>query len=145
MTDPTRDLLPAEVTSVELLVAADFAEVVNGKLYVMGAAWESFRPPAYPAVMRMAMAVAIRVPYLDAGVPHRLQLALVDADGVELFHLDGNLETTRPPDSRGDPVLVPLAVNAQVEIKGPRSMEIVARVDGGPARRYPIRALPPRG
>jgi hypothetical protein len=24
-------------------------------------------------------------------------------------------------------------------------MEIVARVDGGPARRYPIRALLPRG
>ena len=145
MTDPADPFLAPERTTVDLLVAADFAEVVNGKLYVMGAAWETFRPPVYPAVMRLAIALAVRVPYLDAGVPHRITLTLMDADGAELVRVDGNLETARPPDSRGDPILVPLAVNAQVEIAGPRSLEIVARVDDGPARRYPIRALLPRG
>ena len=123
MTDPADPFLAPERTTVDLLVAADFAEVVNGKLYVMGAAWETFRPPVYPAVMRLAIALAVRVPYLDAGVPHRITLTLMDADGAELVRVDGNLETARPPDSRGDPILVPLAVNAQVEIAGPRSLE----------------------
>lgn len=145
MTDPTDDLFADARSSIELLLPADYAEVVHGKLYLMGAGWGAFAPAAYPALLRMSVAVAVRIPYLDAGRPHALALTLVDADGAELLRLDGTIETSRPPDTRGDPVLVPLAFNVQVELTGPRALELNARVDGGPAHRYPIRAQPARG
>ena len=135
------DAVPIEATSIDFLLTADFAEVVQGKVYVMGAGWDKFAPPAYPAVMRIGLAAGIRVPYLESNVPHHLSLALRSGDGADLFKIEGDLETGRPPGSRGESVLVPLAVNAQVDVPGPQLMELVAVVDGGATRRISIRAV----
>ena len=145
MTDQTVEALPAERTTVEYLLASDYAEVVNGKVYIMGAGWDRFAPPAFPAPMRLGIAAGIRVPYLESNTPHHLTITLRDGDGHELFRLDGDLETGRPPESRGDAAFVPLAVNAQVDIPGPQLLELVAQVDEGPMRRLTIRAVTPRG
>jgi hypothetical protein len=139
------DALPAERTTVEYLLAADYAEVVNGKVYIMGAGWDRFSPPSFPAAMRLGVAAGIRVPYLESNIPHHLTITLRDGDGRELFRLDGDLETGRPPGSRGDPVSVPLAMNTQVEVPGPQILELVAQVDDGPAKRMTIRAVNARG
>jgi hypothetical protein len=135
------DAVPIEGTSIDFLLTADFAEVVQGKVYVMGAGWDKFAPPAYPAVMRIGLAAGIRVPYLESNVPHHLSLTLRSGDGADLFKIEGDLETGRPPGSRGESVLVPLAVNAQVDVPGPQLMELVAVVDGGATRRISIRAV----
>ena len=133
--------VPIEATSIDFLLTADFAEVVQGKVYVMGAGWDKFAPPAYPAVMRIGLAAGIRVPYLESNVPHHLSLTLRSGDGADLFKIEGDLETGRPPGPRGESVLVPLAVNAQVDVPGPQLMELVAVVDGGTTRRISIRAV----
>jgi hypothetical protein len=145
MTDEMVDALPAERTTVEYLLTADYAEVVNGKVYIMGAGWDRFAPPAFPAPMRLGIAAGIRVPYLESNIPHHLTITLRDGDGRELFRLDGDLETGRPPGSRGDAALVPLAVNTIVEVPGPQLLELVAQVDEGPMRRLTIRAVTARG
>jgi hypothetical protein len=129
-----------ERTTVEYLLVADYAEVVNHKLYIMGAGWDRFSPPAFPAVMRIGIVAGVRVPYLESNVPHHLTVTLRDGDGQELFRLDGDLETGRPPGSRGDSAHVPLAVNAQIEVPGPQLLELVAQVDDGPVKRVTIRA-----
>lgn len=136
--------LPAERTTIEYLLVADHAEVVNGKLYLMGGGWDRFSPPAYPAVARLAIAAGIRVPFLESNTPHHLTIVIRDGDGHELLRMDGDLETGRPPGSRGEAAAIPLAVNAQLEIAGPQVLELSAQVDGGPARRVTIRAAAPR-
>ena len=68
-------------------------------------------------------------------------LVHITGDGADLFKIEGDLETGRPPGSRGESVLVPLAVNAQVDVSGPQLMELVALVDGGATRRISIRAV----
>jgi hypothetical protein len=137
------DAVLIEETTIDFLLTADFAEVVQGKVYVMGAGWDKFAPPTYPAVMRIGLAAGIRVPYLESNVPHHLSVTLRSGDGVDLFRIDGDLETGRPAGSRGESILVPLAVNAQVDISGPQLMELVAEVDGRAARRLSIRAIGP--
>ena len=135
------DAVPIEGTSIDFLLTADFAEVVQGKVYLMGAGWDKFAPAAYPAVMRIGLAAGIRVPYLESNVPHHLSVTLRSGDGEDLFKIEGDLETGRPPGSRGESVLVPLAVNAQVNVPAPQLMELVAVVDGRSTRRISIRAV----
>ena len=135
------DAVPIEGTSIDFLLTADFAEVVQGKVYLMGAGWDKFSPPGYPAVMRIGLAAGIRVPYLESNVPHHLSVTLRSGDGEDLFKIEGDLETGRPPGSRGESVLVPLAVNAQVNVPAPQLMELVAEVDGRSTRRISIRAV----
>jgi hypothetical protein len=117
------DAVLIEETTIDFLLTADFAEVVQGKVYMMGAGWDKFAPPAYPAVMRIGLAAGIKVPYLESNVPHHLSVTL------------------RPPGSRGESILVPLAVNAQVNVSGPQLMELVAEVDGRATKRMSIRAV----
>ncbi len=135
------DAVLIEETTIDFLLTADFAEVVQGKVYIMGAGWDKFAPPAYPAVMRIGLAAGIRVPYLESNVPHHLSVTLRSGDGEDLFRIDGDLETGRPPGSRGESILVPLAVNAQVNVSGPQLMELVAEVDGRATKRMSIRAV----
>jgi len=135
------DAMPVEGTTIDFLLTADFAEVVQGKVYIMGAGWDKFAPPTYPAVMRIGLAAGIRVPYLESNVPHHLSVTLRSGDGEDLFKIEGDLETGRPAGSRGESVLVPLAVNAQVDVRGPQLMELVAEVDGRSTKRISIRAV----
>jgi len=135
------DTMPVEGTTIDFLLTADFAEVVQGKVYIMGAGWDKFAPPTYPAVMRIGLAAGIRVPYLESNLPHHLSVALRSGDGEDLFKIEGDLETGRPAGSRGESVLVPLAVNAQVDVRGPQLMELVAEVDGRSTKRISIRAV----
>lgn len=133
--------LPQERTDIDFLVLADFAEVVNGKLYLMGGGWARFNPPTFPAVMRFGLAVGVRVPYLEAEMAHSLQVVLRGGDGQEHLTMQAEFETGRPPGTRGDPQLVPLALNGSLEVKQPDSFEFVASVDGVVRRRYGFRAI----
>lgn len=131
--------LPHERTSIDLLLTGDYAEVVAGKLFVMGGGWDKFAPPAYPAQMRVGIATGIRVPYLEANIPHHFSVALTKGDGGELFKVEGDLETGRSPGSRGESTFVPFAANLISTIEGPQVLELVARVDDS-VRRLSIRA-----
>ena len=133
-------LLSAEHAVIDYLMAADFAEVINGKTYIMGGGWDKFTPASYPAQLRLGVAVGIRVPYLEANLPHHFMLLLRNGDGKELLKLEGALETGRAPGSRGEDTLVPIAANTQIELAEPDQLELVAQV-GESTKRISIRAL----
>ncbi len=60
-----------------MLLLCDYAEAVNGKLYIMGGGW-TICPPG-PRLM--AVAVRVSVPWDQTNVRHRLDLFLQDAGG----------------------------------------------------------------
>ena len=134
--------LPVERTSIDYLITGDFTEVVNGKLYIMGGGWDRFAPPAYPAQLRLGIATAIRVPYLEANIPHHFAVVLTKGDGGEIFRVEGDLETGRSPGSRGESSLVPFAANVISNLEGPQDLELIASV-GESTRRLSIRAVEP--
>lgn len=138
-------ILPQEQTEIDYLLLADFAEVVNGKTYMMGAGWDRFAPPQYPAQLKIAIAVGVRVPFLESNMPHHLTVVL-RREAEEYFRMEGDLETGRRAGSRGESTMIPMAVSAVIPIAEPQTLELTADIDGLSSRRISIRAEgPPPG
>ncbi len=64
---------------------ADSAEVINNKIYALGAGWSAINVRSFPAVhRRVAVAVSIAVPYTETNTKHQLTLQLQSEDGKHL-------------------------------------------------------------
>jgi len=94
---------------------ADHAEAVNGKLYVIGGAWNRIGAASFPATHNhLSVAAVIHVPWEATNQSHTIELRLVDSDGAPVIPepLHGGLEAGRPPGMRpGDEQLVVLVFN----------------------------------
>ena len=86
--------LPDDHTEIDYLLTADFAEVINGKTYIMGGGWDAFTPPQYPAPIRLGIAVGIRVPFLESNVPHHMTVVLRH-EAIEYFRKGGRADLER--------------------------------------------------
>ncbi|MEX0630636.1 MAG: hypothetical protein WEE67_01325 [Chloroflexota bacterium] len=135
---------PSEEVEIDYLLLADYAEVLNNKMYLMGGGWDNFAPSSYPAEMRWGVAVGIRVPFLESNRPIHFVLTMRGDGGQEHFRIEGDLETGRPPGSKGESILAPLAINGTTQLIGPNLLEIVATIDGKHSRRISVRARPAR-
>jgi hypothetical protein len=94
---------------------ADHAESVNGKLYVMGGAWNRISATAFPASHNhLSVGVVLHVPWDAANEQHAMELRLVDADGAPIIPepVRGTFESGRPPGMRpGDEQMVVMVFN----------------------------------
>lgn len=100
------------------LLLADWAEVLNGKLYVMGGGWTETGPAPSPS----ALAAIIEVDWNETNIEHTLKFALMDADnrpvmiptptGEQPTEIEAKFNVGRPPEAkRGSSFNVPLAMN----------------------------------
>jgi hypothetical protein len=136
------------------LLLADFAQVAEGKLSVLGAGW-TFKGIGTP----MALGIILEVPWSETNKPHPWNMRLVDADGQPVqittpegdqpLYFEGQFEIGRPP---GHPVGVPfnvaMAVNfGPIPLKPGERFTFVFEVDGQPADNgqlsFSTLALPP--
>lgn len=100
------------------ILLADFAEAVNGKLYIMGGGWSITGPMPTPS----AIALKIEVPWGETNRKHNLKLDLLDSDykpvpvstpvGNAPLSISGDFEVGRPAGLiQGSPIDVPIAFN----------------------------------
>lgn len=100
------------------LLLADFAQVVGGKLYIMGGGWSITGPNPSSS----AIAGKIEVPWNETNRRHSLKLELLDADykpvqiptpgGNAPLVITGEFEVGRPAGLiQGSPLDLPLAFN----------------------------------
>jgi hypothetical protein len=100
------------------MLLADYAQVADGKLTIVGGGWSVTGPMPVP----FAIAMLFEVPWDRANVKHRFRLDLVDADGHVVFAptdegeepvvIEGEFEAGRPPGMKpGTPLDVPIAIN----------------------------------
>lgn len=84
-----------------ILLLCDYAEAVNGKLYIMGGGWTTCPPgPRF-----MAVAIRVIVSWSETNTKHQLALFLQDAEGNQTEFGDppqpvektGEFEVGRPP------------------------------------------------
>ncbi len=66
---------------VDFLLLADRAEVLNGKLYMMGGAWDRRRVRDINMPVSLAIVVGVLVPWNLTNEPHQLRLKIEDEDG----------------------------------------------------------------
>jgi hypothetical protein len=112
------------------MLLADFAQVADGKLIVIGGGWSLTGPEPTP----FGIAILVHVPWDQANRRHTLRLELLDADGQPvMFPVEGEpeeerqivflddveFEVGRPAGIKpGTPLELPLAVNS-----GPLALE----------------------
>ena len=100
------------------MMLADYAQVADGKLTIVGGGWSVTGPMPVP----FAIAILFEVPWDRANMKHRFRLDLVDSDGHVVFipteegeeplTIEGEFEAGRPPGMKpGTPLDVPIAIN----------------------------------
>ncbi len=97
---------------VDYALVADYAEIVGGKLYVMGGGWDTTYVPEVPAMLRLAIAVGIRVGWTETGRNVPVRIVVEDDDGQVLVTIDAGVTVGRPASLLpGTPQLTQMAAN----------------------------------
>lgn len=128
---------------VEWVILADSAEVVNGKLYMLGGGWEvlSVAQP-FPFHHTFAIATAYRVPWNETNQLHEIDIEIQTVDGEEVLKLGGQFEVGRPVGlPPGSDQRFPLAFGLQMEFRHPGEYVLLSRVEGEVAHRVTFRVL----
>jgi hypothetical protein len=100
------------------MLLADFAQAVEGKLYVLGGGWSVINS----GPVSFAIAIYVQTAWHQANVRHGFKLELLDADGQPVIVstpegekpllIEGEFESGRPPGLKpGTPLDGTLAVN----------------------------------
>ena len=128
---------------IHALMLADSAQAVDGKLYVLGGAWNMLRFPEFPASLMVGIAVAIDVDWTETNARHHLDIHFEDADGNEMDpRIGADFEAGRPPGAiAGAELRIVMAVNGPVAIPGPGQYAAVASVGGVELARSRFQAL----
>jgi hypothetical protein len=130
------------------LILCDHAEAINGKLYVMGAAWNLLQAPNQP--INIALAIIVKVAWDEADTSHELRAELVTADG-ELVEMEGqpvapsgHFELGRPAGIKpGSTLNMPLAFNLTGLVLDTGQYEWRLTIDEQLVARAPFSVLPP--
>jgi hypothetical protein len=78
---------------IEFLILADSAQVVGGKLFMLGGAWNLHRSGNYPSQFQFSVALSILVPWNEAGIRHPFTLTIADDAGVPVIpQIQGQFE-----------------------------------------------------
>lgn len=111
-----------------VMLLADSAQAVNGKLYILGGGWSMTGPQPMPS----AIAIKFEVPWEAANRKHRIRIELLDSDGQPVMLpgpespqpmlITADLEVGRPAGlSPGTPLDSPFAINiGPLPLKGGR-------------------------
>ena len=116
--------------NVHTLLLADSAQAVDGKLYLLGAAWNLLRFPEFPASLVVGIAVAIDVDWNETNQRHHLDLHFEDGDGNTMDpQITADFEAGRPPGAvAGTDLRLVFAVNGPLAIQQPGSYAAVAKI-----------------
>ena len=111
---------------------ADSAQAVDGKLYILGGAWNVLRFPEFPAQLIVGIAVAIDVDWNETNRRHHLDVHFEDADGQPIDpKIGADFEAGRPPGAMaGADLRIVFAVNGPLTIPEAGSYAAVASVGG---------------
>lgn len=130
---------------VEFLILADAAQAVSGKLYMLGGGWSTLHPLTLPFTHQVGVAVGFRVPWQETNQVHRLEIAVVTADGNPVLPpLQGQLEMGRPPGLRpGSDQTVVMAMNANAKFERDGRYEVQVRVEDQLVKTVTFDVAPP--
>ena len=125
------------------MLLCDAAQVVEGKLFLMGGGWTHSATAGQS--MTMALAILIEVPWEQANQEHTLRAILLTADGEPLSQGDqavlseGSFEVGRPVGLRkGAPINMPFALTHSGVILDPGSYVWELEIDGATVARSPF-------
>lgn len=135
---------------IEALILANYAEAVNGLLYISGGGWtDHWRTSTngQTPISNLGIGVSLLVPWGETNRKHKIIIRIESEDGgPELARVDGEFEVGRPP---GIPVGVDqrsvLAINANIQFPSQGGYRIVAECrDTSRSVSFRVHDQPPR-
>ena len=117
---------------IDTLMLADWAEAIDGKLYVMGGGFTALRLRDFDRPHRCFLAAILRVPAADAGRPIPVAAHLETSAGARLegWSLRGEL-STEPSLGRADGAEGVAVLAGPVDLDVPGATQVVLHFDFG--------------
>lgn len=81
---------------IQHALVADYAEIVNGKLYLMGGAWDTINLREVPGAIRMAIAIGLQLDWEETNQAIPVVVYVEDDDARELARIEGKVQVGRP-------------------------------------------------
>lgn len=120
---------PGERLQIDFVILADSAQVVGGKLYMLGGGWNLYRGRSYPDTSLFAIAIGVLVPWSETNRGHRFEFVIKASEGTVLAKGEGEFEVGREPGLRpGMTQRFTLAVNGHLVLQAPGTYEIVVTI-----------------
>lgn len=125
-----------ENVDVEFLMLADRAEVLNGKLYVMGGGYDRRTINNITAPVTLTMVVGVLIPWTSTNQPHEIKLVLETEDGIMVGQeVQGQLTVGRSAQAiSGQLFRVMTVVNLTVTLPGLGAYRVIATLDNGESK-----------
>lgn len=102
---------------IQHALIADYAEIVNGKLYLMGGAWDIIHLREAPGPVRMAFAVGLQVDWEETNQAIPIIVHVEDDDAHELARIEGKVQVGRPASlPPGSRQMAQMAVNLAINV-----------------------------
>lgn len=129
------DLL--EQNEIDFLILADKAEVINGKLYMMGGGWDRRRVSDFSRPTSINLAVGVLVPWNLTNEDHQVHIKLEHEDGTVIKpEVKGNFRMGRPAHAtRGQQFRALVAVEGHWLLPQPGTYRVVSSIgDSAPKK-----------
>jgi hypothetical protein len=125
-----------EQVEIEFLVLADWAETINGKLYIQGGGWDRKLPAPAGQPVAIAIAAGFLVPWHLTNQEHQFSLTFETGDGdVVAPPLTGGFTMGRPAKTLpGQRLRTPFAATIGVNLPGTGSYQVRLNVNNGPSK-----------
>ena len=129
---------------IEWLILADAAQLVGGKLYLLGGGWDVLNvQTAFPVQQRCTIAAAFTIPWHETNRPHDVEIEVSDSDGGRLGLINGRVEVGRPPGlPQGSDQRAQLTAEMGLTFQAPGTYVIAARLNGEEGKRITFRVVP---
>jgi hypothetical protein len=128
---------------IRVMLLADAAQALGGKLYVLGGGFDRINMPVVPFSHRFDLAMLIEVPWVATNQPYQVVVEMRDADGAPIgYRAEATMETGRPPGVRqGTALTVPIAIPVVADFPSPGRYGLYASINGREANRVAIEAV----
>jgi hypothetical protein len=117
---------------MDWLILADSAQIVEGKLYLLGGGWDALTVTSgFPVSRRCGIAAAYSIPWSETGRLKKVEIDVITEDGVRLANITAQVEVGRPPGlPPGSTQRAQIAADLVLEINAPGTFAIVGRIEG---------------
>ena len=131
-----------EQPQVELdwLILADAAEIVGGKLYLLGGGWDQLNVAGdFPAAHACQIAAAFAVPWNLTNRRHPVSITFAHDDGAEIARINTEVEVGRPAGfPPGMTQRAQLAIALTLTFPRPGGYVAIVRIEETEKRRVPF-------
>jgi Family of unknown function (DUF6941) len=128
-----------DAPTVHFVMLAEFARVLEGKLYLMGGGADRLQVPGPDHATTLAIVIGIEIPWSAAGRSFDVEVRLIDEDNRELDTISGSYTLNVGPHAHGlkpgQSMAVHIAEHLPLAFPKAGTYQILARIAGVSAAR----------